>query len=91
MTNPTLKKSDIVYHTRIFPTIGIYDLDELKIRTVTDNYFVGIEKHTKKAFLFPYSAINKTVFVNRKDALSKVKEAEKNKIQVSTETYYEEY
>lgn len=92
MTNPTLKVKDIVYHTRIFPTLGMYDLDELKIRTVTDDYFVGIEKHTKRAFLFSYSAIGKTVFINRKDALVKVKEAEKNKIKnVNTETYYEEY
>lgn len=91
MNNPTLHKSDIVYHARIFPTIGLYDLDELKIRTVTEDYFVGIEKHTKRAFLFPCSAINKTIFVNRKDALNKVKEAEKNKVVVSTETYYEEY
>lgn len=91
MTNPTLKKSDIVYHARIYPTLGIYDLDELKIRTVTEDYFVGLEKKEKKAFLFPYSSIGKTIFLNRKDALNKIKEAEKNKVQVSTETYYEEY
>ena len=57
MTNPTLHKLDIVYRTRIYPSLGMYDLDELKIRTVTSNYFVGIEKYTKKAFLFSYSAI----------------------------------
>lgn len=91
MAKPTLHKLDIVYHTRILPTIGLYDLDELKIRTVTDDYFVGIEKYTKKAFLFPCSSIDKTVFLNRKDALRKIKEAEKNKIVVSAETCYEEY
>lgn len=66
MSNPTLHKSDIVYHKRIFPTLGMYDLDELKIRTVKDDYFVGIEKYTKKAFLFPYSSIGKTVFLNER-------------------------
>ena len=91
MNNQTLHKKDIVYHTRILPTIGLYDLDELKIRTVMDTYFVGIEKHTKRAFLFPYSSIGKTIFLDRKDALKKVKESEKNKTIVSTETYYEEY
>lgn len=40
MNNPTLKKSDTVYHIRAFPTIGTYDLDELKIRTIEDTYFV---------------------------------------------------
>ena len=69
----------------------MYNLDELKIRTITDTYFVGIEKYTKKAFLFPYSSIGKTVFINRKDALKIVKEAEKNREEVSIETYYEEY
>lgn len=88
-----IKVKDIVYHTRIFHSLGIYDLDELRIRTVTDTYFVGIEKRTKKAFLFPYSAIDKTVFLDRSKALKKVKEMEKNKldIKISTETYYEEY
>ena len=91
--NPTLRKSDIVYHTRIHPSLGIYDLDELVIRTVAEEFFVGIEKKEKRAFLFPYSSINKTVFVKRQDALNKIKEAEANKpnIKLSTETYYEEY
>lgn len=91
MTKPTLHKFDIVYHARILPSLGIYDLNELKIRTIADNYFVGVEKKEKKAFLFPYSSIGKTVFVNRKDALNKVKEAEENREVISTETYYEEY
>ena len=93
MTNPTLHKSDTIYHARIHPFLGIYDLDELKIRTVTEEYFVGIEKKEKRAFLFPYSSINKTVFLNRKDALNKIKEAESNKpkIKFRTDTYYEEY
>lgn len=88
-----LKKKDIVYHTRIFPTLGIYDLDELKVRTVEDDWFVAIEKSTRKAFLFSYDLINKTIFLDRKEALNKVKEAEKekHKFHVSTETYYEEY
>lgn len=78
----TLNKSDIVYRTRILPTVGIYDLDELKIRTVEDTYFVGVEKRNKTAFLLPYSSIGKTVFLNRKEALQKIREAEKNKVYV---------
>ena len=78
----TLKKSDIVYHARILPTVGMYDLDELKIRTIEDTYFVGVEKRNKTAFLLPYSSIGKTVFLNRKEALQKIREAEKNMIDI---------
>lgn len=86
-----MNKRDTVYYARIFPNVGMYELDELKIRTVTDEYFVGIEKRSKQAFLFQYSDIGKIIFTNRQDALNKVKEAEKNKNKTVTETYYEEY
>lgn len=86
-----MNKRDTVYYARIFPNVGMYELDELKIRTVTNEYFVGIEKRSKQAFLFQYSDIGKTIFTNRQDALNKVKEAEKNKNKTVTETYYEEY
>lgn len=89
--NKQIKKRDTVYHTRVYPLLGMYELDELKVRTVTDTYFVGIEKHTKKAFLFPYSAIGNIVFFDRSEALKKVKDMEKNKVEISNETYYEEY
>jgi hypothetical protein len=73
--------------------LGIYDLDELKVRTVEDDWFVAIEKSTRRAYLFSYNSINKIIFLDRKEALNKVKEAEtyKHKYHVSTETYYEEY
>lgn len=87
-----LKKKDIVYYARIIPTSGIYDVYELIIRTVEDNWFVGMEKRDKHAYLFNDSDINKVVFKNRKDALKKVLDAEANKKEtVSNETYYEEY
>ena len=66
-----------MYITRIMPTLGIYDLCELTIRTIGENYFVGIDKHDKRARLFSPSDIDSIVFSNRKDALMKIKEAEK--------------
>lgn len=81
-----MKKGNIYYYARIIPTVGIYDLLEVKIRSVYDTYFVGIEKRDKQAFLFNYSDINKTLFEDRKIALKVVKEAEKNK----KEIHYEE-
>ena len=77
-----LKKSDTVYRARILPAVGIYDLDELVIRTVEKDYFVGVEKTTKTAFLLPYSSIDNTVFFKRGEALKKVRDAEKNKVEV---------
>lgn len=91
MNSNDLNKFDIVYHARIHPSLGIYDLDELKVVSITDNYFTGMEKHSKRVFLFPYSAFGKNVFIKRQDALEKIREAEANKKEVSTETYYEEY
>lgn len=84
-----MKKGDIYYYARIIPNIS-YDVYEIKVRSVYDTYFVGLEKYTKQAFLFDYSDVNKTIFENRKNALNKIKEAEKNKKNISTEIYYEE-
>ena len=64
---------------------------ELIIRTVADDYFAGMDKRDKRTYLFSYNAIDNTVFVDRKDALNKVKIAESNKKDISNETYYEEY
>lgn len=85
-----MKKGDIYYYTRIIPNAGIYDLLEVKIRSVYDTYFVRIEKFEKQAFLFNYSDIDKIIFKDRNNALSLVKNAEKNKKYISTEIYYEE-
>ena len=88
---PQLKRNDIVYYARIIPNTGIYEVCELIIRTVADDYFAGMDKRDKRTYLFGYNAIDNTVFVDRKDALNKVKIAESNKKDISSETYYEEY
>lgn len=85
-----LKKKDIVYYARIIPTSGIYDLLELKIRTVEKDWFVGIEKRDKQAFLFYNDDINDRIFLDRNEALNKIKEAEANKKEIiDEEIYYE--
>ena len=86
-----IERNDIIYYARIMPKLGIFDVYDLKVRTVADTYFVAIDKRDKKSYLFNYSDINKTIFMNIEDAVTKAKEAEKNKPKVSTETYYEEY
>ena len=47
-----LTKGDIIYYSRIMPNLGIFDVYELKIRTVADTYFVGTDKRDKKHFFF---------------------------------------
>lgn len=87
-----LKKKDIIYFTRIIPSHGIFDIYELIVRTVENGWFVGTDKKDKHAFLFNNADIGEIVFFDRKLALEKTKEAEKNKkITINEETYYEEY
>ena len=87
-----IKRSDFVYYARILPTVGLYEVIDLKVRTVADDFFVGIENRTKHAYLLKINDIGKIVFFDRNEALKVVKEAEKNsKIKVSDEKYYEEY
>lgn len=87
-----LKKNDIVYYARAIPLSGIYDVLELKIRTVETGWCVGIEKRDKQAFLFSDSEIGKTIFTDRKEAVNKIEHMEaRRKETINTETYYEEY
>ena len=68
-----------------------FEVCELIIRTVEDDYFVGSDKRDRHAYLLRYTDLDKIVFKDRKTALNKVKEAEKNRSTVKHETYYEEY
>lgn len=86
-----LNKKDVVYYARIIPKLGIYDVCEIIIRTVEDTWFAGIDKHDKKAYLFPNKYIGDKIFFHRDEALQKVLKEEQDKPVINTETYYEEY
>lgn len=90
MMESNLKRGDKVYYARIMPNIS-YDVYELKIRTVENDWFTATEKDTKMAFLFNNTGFNKVVFKDRKIALDLVLEAEKHRKYTSSEIYYEEY
>ena len=84
--------SDKVYYAQMMPTIPQFEMLELSVRTITESWFVGIEKKSKHAYLFSNKAINKTVFYSRKECLDIVKKAEENcKKRTSDEVFYEEY
>lgn len=88
---PTINIGDTLYYARIIPPVGIYDVLDLKVRTVKDKYFTCIDKRDKRAYIFSYENINEHVFMQRSKAVEKVKDAEMNKPKINTETYYEEY
>lgn len=86
-----IKKGDVVYYARIIPTVGLYDVCEIKVRYVTDTWFSGVEKTTKTAFLFSNKEIDKNVFMKRNDALKIVLDKEKNAPKRIYSTYTEEW
>lgn len=91
MIKEDVHKKDILYYARTIPQTGIFEVCELIIRTVEDDYFVGSDKRDRHAYLLHYTDLDKIVFQDRKTALQKVKDAEKNRSTVKHETYYEEY
>lgn len=68
------KKGDIVFYARCIPENGLYEVCELKIRTVNqeEGWVVGVDKRDKRAYLLTKDEINKKVFEERKDALDMV-------------------
>ena len=81
---------DVLYYAQILPRVGVYNLCDIKVCTLYDTYFAGIDTGDKRRYVFNYSEINQTIFENRLEALETIKEAEENKPIVSDEIYYEE-
>lgn len=80
MTKNELHKKDKVFYAQIMPTLDIFEVCELIVRTIEDNYFVGIDRTDKHAYLISYSKFGELVFTNRADCLEKVLlEEEKNR------------
>lgn len=67
----------IVFYTRILPKVGIYDLLEIKLRTVEDTYIVGCDEKDHTAYLISEIEAETCIFTSRKDALNKIKEEKK--------------
>ena len=86
------EKGTIVYYAQILPTGDVYEVLTLKLRTVDKEarWFVGTDVKTKAAFLFNECDIGITVFIDRKEALEKVKNAKKNRKERVLTTYCEE-
>lgn len=72
-----LHKGSVVYYARLIPKNHIYEVCELKIRTVEDTWFAGVDKRDKHAYLLNITDVNQTVFEKRQDALALAKVAQK--------------
>ena len=86
------EKGTIVYYAQILPTGDVYEVLTLKLRTVDKEarWFVGTDVKTKAAFLFNECDIGVAIYIKRKEALEKVKEAKKNRKERVLTTYCEE-
>lgn len=85
-----IKKKDILYYAQILPKVGIYNVCEMIVCTLYEDYFACMDKREKKRYLFYYSDIDKILFANKLEALTLVTDAEKDKPKVSNERFYEE-
>lgn len=74
-----VKNKEILYYARIQPSLCVYEVCELVVRTVSNSWFTGIDKRDKRVYLFSNRDIDKRVFRDRKCALNIIKEAEKDK------------
>lgn len=86
-----INKKDKLYYARIIPQSGLYEVCDLIVRTVADDWFVAYDKKDRHAYLFGYNSLDDIVFDNRETALRKVKKAEANREDINEEIYYEEY
>ena len=75
-----LNRGDTVYFARILPSLGIYDVLELCVRTVYEAWFTALDKRDKRAYSFNFTQHEKQFFFDREMALKIVKDAEKYKV-----------
>ena len=75
-----LNRGDTVYFARILPSLGIYDVLELRVRTVDETSFIALDKRDKRAYSFNFRQYEKQFFFDRETALKIVKDAEKYKV-----------
>lgn len=67
-----MKKGDNYYYARALKN-GVFEICDLKINSVTNDYFTGVEDRTGRTYLFDYVDLDVAVFKNREDALEIVK------------------
>lgn len=64
-----LVKGDYVLYARVLPNVNYYQIENLRIVTVRDDYITGVELNTKKTYLFNKKDALEYVFINRAEAI----------------------
>lgn len=72
-----IEQNNIVYFARVVPLCDIYETLQLTIRTVHENWFVGVDTSTRQAFPFDRDDIGVLIFSDKKSADAIVKAAKK--------------
>lgn len=63
-----MKVGDTVYLCVVVPNCNVYDVLQLTLRTVEDSWAVGVDEHTKQAYLFGYNMVGQYVFTQHYEA-----------------------
>ena len=76
-----IQKNDIIYFSHVLPKLNVYEVLEMKIRTVGVNWFVASStKNRNSVYAFTNDDINQIVFQTYQEAyehMNRQKESEK--------------
>ena len=64
-----------IYYARAIPTVDIYEVIELSIRSSGEDWAIGVDSSTRQAFPFNKSDVGTLIFSHRADAEEVVKTA----------------
>ena len=78
--NEKIRKNDIVYYARIMPKLDVYDVYDLKVRTVENTYFSTIDKKTRKVICFLIMILVRLYFLIGKKLLIRQKKQKRTNL-----------
>lgn len=74
MNDEELKIGTKLYYARIMPTLGVFDIYDMKVVALYDTYFAAQEKRDKRRFLFYYTDIQKQTRSVRTSTRKRIRE-----------------
>ena len=70
-----IQKDDIIYFSHVLPKLNVYEVLEMKIRTVGINWFVASStKNRNNVYAFTDDDINQIVFLTYQEAYEHMKQ-----------------
>ena len=70
-----IQKDDIIYFSHVLPKLNVYEVLEMKIRTVGVNWFVASStKNRNNVYAFTDDDINQIVFLTYQEAYEHMKQ-----------------